>query len=155
MNLSCTSSVLVCSNSLDAGAFGFTMTVPDAFACAYSAAVWGVRPPAAAVVIWTDKDSQALLSLTVFDLSQGNVPDLPGELNYTALDNHETAALTFTLTRGENPDGSGSGGAFYVAQADLPGGAYAIRISLLVEQASDAALATLRTVLDGVVLSGG
>lgn len=152
LSLSCTGPVLVCSNPLDAGQFGFTLTVPDGFACTYSAAAWNINPPAAAILIWTNEGTQTVLTLTVFDLSQGNVPALPSGLTFTALDGYQTAALTFTRSRGENPDGSGTGGAYYVAEANLPGGVYSIRMILIVEQADDAALATLNTALDGVTL---
>ena len=152
LSLSCTGPVLVCSNPLDAGQFGFTLTVPDGFACTYSAAAWNINPPAAAILIWTNEGTQTMLTLTVFDLSQGNVPALPSGLTFTALDDYVTSGLTFTLTRGDPPAGSEVEGAYYVAEANLPSGAYSIRMILIVEQAGDAALATLQTALDGVAL---
>lgn len=147
---SCTGPVLVCSNPLDASQFGFTMTVPNGYECSYSAASWNISPPAAAIVIWIDQTTEALLSVTVFDLSLGDVPALPSGLTYTPLDDYQTAVATFTINRGVNADQSGDGGVFYIAQANLPGGAYTVRVSYIVEEASDAALATLKTALDGI-----
>jgi hypothetical protein len=148
---SCAAPVLECSNPLDASQFGFTMTVPDGFSCTYAAPATNISPPAVAIDIWTNETTQEMLSLTVFDQTLGSAPAASSQLNYTDLENYQTSTITFTMKRGEKPDGTG--GVFYVAEGVLPDGVHAVRIMLVAESASDAALTVLKTALNGVTPS--
>jgi hypothetical protein len=151
---SCTNPVLQCGNPLDASQFGFSMTIPQTFACQYSAPSSNLLSPSVAAVIWSDATAAQMLSLAVYDLSLTAIPAAPSGLEYTTLADITATALTFSVLQGVQPASSTTtgGSIFYIAQANLPGGRYAIRIILGVGPTDATGLATLTTVLNGVAL---
>jgi hypothetical protein len=151
---SCTNPVLTCDNPLDASQFGFSLTVPQNFVCQYSASSSNLLSPSVAAVIWNDGTASQMLSLAVYDLSVSAIPAVPAGLDYTTLADIPATALTFSVVQGVQPATSTTtgGSIFYIAQANLPGGRYAIRIILGVGPTDATGLATLTTVLNGVAL---
>ncbi len=163
VGMTCQAPVLECSNALDASQFGFTLTVPDAYACAISASPFMLQSQAEALVIYQDASTNRSLIVMVLSAAAvdaaGTGQQSTGDDNvqYDDLDAYVSAnGIQFEMRKGTSTDDANQvTGIAYFAVAQVSEGTYYLSITIDAPNDDAAVRTTLNTVLDSVQETGG
>jgi hypothetical protein len=144
-----TQPVLTCSNALNAGQFGFTMTIPPEFTCGEQVPAWATQRPLLVIVNYTAANNLNL-AILVTEPGQSNVDNDAPNVNWDPRDPHATpSGLVFDITIGTNSE---TGEAIYIAIAALSEGGNDLAVFLGAGAPDDSLLDLLYEIIDSVTL---
>ncbi len=145
---------LICANNLDGAIYGFTMTVPQEFACSEQLPSLLIQRPILSVVLYVDETNNRSLTVLVREPGQQGEDSTPNpDVTYADLPNHTTpSGIEFGIRKGTNT----SGAVTYIAGAEISSGGNLLGVFLDAQADNQAVLlAKLTQIIDTVVRTGG